>query len=436
MLKKLKISNFRGFCKEVAVRFAPITVLIGRNNSGKSSIIKFLLMLQQSTNPGNSKFLTSSGERVDLGPFADLKNSRSKNQHLHFQLDVEQRSPGYEVKQYVDMLTESQSGQASSAHSGVTYSVNATVPYGRDEKEKPVTHLHVISEKEQIIATFKRATENAAFLDFSQEHDSKFAVCLHSLQASAIRHRESAEKTVAKILAERDMIKILRNEINSPRHLSPVREETEKVIATAQAPEGDVGQSGRYTLPHLQKMQKEQNDLYEFILPHIQSVAGVTSIRFPEVAGQVAQCLAKNASTGCEIDISDFGFGVSQSLPIFVQGAIMPAGTFLMVEQPEAHLHPTAQLEMGGFFADLWNKKHVGSIIETHSSNIVLRLQRLVAKRTLDPATVSIAFFDTQNKMPVVENLDITADGSLKEGLPMEFFHQDIWEAIEMDADQ
>ena len=67
--------------------------------------------------------------------------------------------------------------------------------------------------------------------------------------------------------------------------------------------------------------------------------------------------------------------------------------TTLMVEQPEAQLHPTAQLEMGGFFADLWNKRKVGSIIETHSDNILLRLRRLIAKGDLSHKDVSIAYF-------------------------------------------
>ena len=53
MLKELRISNFRLFDDEVTLRFRPITVLIGRNNSGKSSIIKFLLMLQQSLGGGS-----------------------------------------------------------------------------------------------------------------------------------------------------------------------------------------------------------------------------------------------------------------------------------------------------------------------------------------------------------------------------------------------
>ena len=73
MLTELKLSNFRIFDDEVTVRFRPITVLIGRNSSGKSSIIKFLLMLQQSAEYGRSQFLTPEGSRVSLGAFRALE---------------------------------------------------------------------------------------------------------------------------------------------------------------------------------------------------------------------------------------------------------------------------------------------------------------------------------------------------------------------------
>ena len=64
----------------------------------------------------------------------------------------------------------------------------------------------------------------------------------------------------------------------------------------------------------------------------------------------------KIRKTGAKTNISNFGFGVSQSIPIFIQGARMAPYTTLMVEQPEAQVHPTAQLELGSFFADLWKK--------------------------------------------------------------------------------
>ena len=85
MLTELRLTNFRIFDDEITVRFRPITVLIGRNSSGKSSIIKFLLMLQQSLDLGRSQFLTAEGEKVDLGLFSDLKNTNSSKRNLKFE---------------------------------------------------------------------------------------------------------------------------------------------------------------------------------------------------------------------------------------------------------------------------------------------------------------------------------------------------------------
>ena len=90
MLKELKLSNFRLFDDEVTVRFRPITVLIGRNNSGKSSIIKFLLMLKQSLSKDSPLFLNPQGDEVNLGNFSGLQNSSLKKQNLQFKLSVKE----------------------------------------------------------------------------------------------------------------------------------------------------------------------------------------------------------------------------------------------------------------------------------------------------------------------------------------------------------
>ena len=92
-------------------------------------------------------------------------------------------------------------------------------------------------------------------------------------------------------------------------------------------------------------------------------------------------------------------------------------------------------LELGSFFADLWNQRKVGSIIETHSSNILLRLRRLIAKGELSHQDVTVAFFTVDElSMPIVKNLDINEDGSMMTGLPMEFFGADIIEGLNLGA--
>jgi predicted ATPase len=103
---------------------------------------------------------------------------------------------------------------------------------------------------------------------------------------------------------------------------------------------------------------------------------------------------------------------VSQCLPIFVQGVLQERGQLLVVEQPESQLHPTAQLELGGFFAALWTERQVPSIIETHSANLLLRIRKLIKKEELKSSDVSVAYFTVEDRKVVVRNLDIHADGS------------------------
>ncbi len=43
------------------------------------------------------------------------------------------------------------------------------------------------------------------------------------------------------------------------------------------------------------------------------------------------------------VDLPDVGFGISQVLPVLVQCFYAPAGSIILMEQPEIHLHPSAQ---------------------------------------------------------------------------------------------
>ena len=43
------------------------------------------------------------------------------------------------------------------------------------------------------------------------------------------------------------------------------------------------------------------------------------------------------------------GFGFTYALPIVLDGLMAPAGSMMIVENPEAHLHPRAQSNMGYF---------------------------------------------------------------------------------------
>ena len=278
-------------------------------------------------------------------------------------------------------------------------------------------------------SVFKQSATNlqrAGFLRFGQRDDS-----LNGLLSSATAER---------------CLEPMRHEILSQRHLSPIREESQQTIQTGSPPPNDVGHRGEYAIPHLARMftRPDRREQADFVGRFASAVADVDRIRFsPQVARLLTQAKARNRLTQAVCSLADFGFGVSQCLPIFVQGAMQVPGQLLLVEQPEAQLHPTAQLELGTFFSQLWTERKVPTIFETHSANIILRLRMLISQGKLASSDVSLAYFDVADvpqkrgkapKAVVVKNLDIHPDGSLSSGLPMEFFGADVLEALGMGA--
>ena len=401
MIRELKLSNFRLFSDEITVRFRPITIFIGRNNAGKSSVIKFLLMLKQSSGmPGN--FLIPSGGEVRLGRLDALKNKTSKKRSLGFSLEVSQHaSPDHGVYNAIDDLGKKISGVEVW---NATTRYSAETPYNKKEVSMG-THRMVFSTKDmEIIKRKEKIDSNSSLAIFSPgAHPQIEAFCIENLR--------------------RDLFEI--------KHLSAAREELEGVVEIDGSTKY-VGKKGEHSV--LEMWANTDHDKKDFINKHARKVLAIDNITFQKIAGSFVSCSARNIANKkmIPIPISDFGFGVSQCFPIFVQGALMPQGTHLIVEQPEAHVHPTAQLEMASFFVDLWEQYKVGSIIETHSGNMLLRIRRLIRKGDIKSDDVSVVFFDTNdNNMPVVKNLDIKSDGSMQEGLPIEFFHADIKEALE-----
>lgn len=439
MLTELKLTNFRIFDDEVTVRFRPITVLIGRNSSGKSTIIKFLLMLQQSMGPGKTQFLSPEGDLVNLGVFAELKNALTRKRDLHFELTANSLLTPLprSVSRYLGPSEKIDPGK-------LVYKADATVSYsgsgGRDSVGYSV--MAGMGGESFLSADIPKGA-GLKFWDYPPPPDDLDSLLEADDSEESIEEitdrLEKHNALVLRLIGQRGIIDTIRREVAVLRHLTPVRAEAERVIVASPPPIDSVGQKGQYALPYLQRMMDENREDYEFLLPHLEGVAGLEDVEFKTFTRprRISQAFAKNKTTGANVHIADYGFGVSQCLPIFVQGAIMPAYTTLMVEQPEAQLHPTAQLEMGSYFADLWQQRQVGSIIETHSDNILLRLRRLVALGKLASQDVSVAYFtfDENNPgMPTVKNLDINPDGSMEAGLPMEFFGADVIEGLKLGA--
>jgi len=137
----------------------------------------------------------------------------------------------------------------------------------------------------------------------------------------------------------------------------------------------------------------------------------VTALRFRHPAGEWVRA-------------PNMGFGVSYSLPIVLAGLFAPPGALLVVENPEAHLHPAGQSRMGAFLARLAGAG-VQVVVETHSDHVLNGIRRAIGESAVLPAQEALVhFFDAKSDgQPEVSTLHFTSTGGLSDW-PKKFFDQ------------
>ncbi|MGB2558249.1 AAA family ATPase [Cellulosimicrobium cellulans] len=114
------------------------------------------------------------------------------------------------------------------------------------------------------------------------------------------------------------------------------------------------------------------------------------------------------------------GFGYSYILPVLVAGLLVPRGGTLIVDSPEAHLHPRAQ-SMIGRFLSIIASDGVQVFVETHSDHVLngIRLHAVHPDGALSVDDVSVHYFDASG----VSEIEIGERGEMRP-LPNGFFDQ------------
>jgi predicted ATPase len=141
-----------------------------------------------------------------------------------------------------------------------------------------------------------------------------------------------------------------------------------------------------------------------------------------------------NKKTGIDAGITDVGFGFSQILPVVLQCGLSEGKT-LLIEQPEYHLHPALQAELGDMFIDsaLGEQKNT-LIIETHSEHLILRILRRIREtaegrlpkgmRSIKPDQVSVVYVEPHKTGAKIITIPVNEEGEFDRPWPRGFFRE------------
>ena len=133
----------------------------------------------------------------------------------------------------------------------------------------------------------------------------------------------------------------------------------------------------------------------------------------------------------------DVGVGISQILPVVVAALDPNRPTITAIEQPELHVHPRLQVELGDLFAQRAVKGGI-FLIETHSEHLLLRLMRRMRQTSdktlpedapgLLPRDVAVLFVEPDGSETLVREMPLNERGELVKAWPGGFFEEDLRE--------
>ena len=230
-------------------------------------------------------------------------------------------------------------------------------------------------------------------------------------------------------------------------YLGPLRTKAERLYSwTGMEPES-VGYAGENTVAAILAARNRKISLgsrrpakpFEEILAlKLKEMGLIEEFKVNPISEQRQEYEVKVRTKGAKdwVDLPDVGFGISQVLPVLVQCFYAPAGSIILMEQPEIHLHPNAQSALADVMIDVINSRENGAdrdiqlVIETHSEHFLRRLQRRIAEDKVQKERVS-AYFANVAKMPTtLEPLQIDIFGNIL-NWPENFFGDEMGDITE-----
>ncbi len=211
--------------------------------------------------------------------------------------------------------------------------------------------------------------------------------------------------------------------------LGPYRNPPDRWYIYAGTPPGNAGYSGG-NLPDLLYKRKElvdkTNDWLHKMGVEYEMKVEPASARYTDL--YEIRFIDKQRRDPVDVSLKDIGFGICQILPVVVECA-KAESQIILIEQPEVHIHPRLQANLGDLFAESIDRNNQ-LIIETHSEHLVLRLQKLIRTGKLKADDVSALSVSRRPQGSHVRQIRLDNDGEFIDDWPGGFFPERLKELV------
>jgi hypothetical protein len=387
ILKKIRGANYKAFEGSFEIEIAPLTLVFGRNGSGKTALVRLPLAIAEALSGPDAPGLPARVRNMALGnTLASFVHGgaadryeigvRLERDHRQLDLDVSMikdpktstRLPG----QWIDRwsLRDGTDVPRVFSWSRDSKSYHAELPQG----SPPPAHFR------GLIPTLPDGTRHSAARELGLR--------LHVLHLGAARG--------------------IPGEDFAPEQPNVVL---------------DVGSDGAGTRRVLGALKfHPRPEILASVIDSVRECFDV-DLRVEEVAQGAIQgtaLSAKPCGRSSHHPLTELGTGLAHALPLLVQYAIAahggdPSPPLILCEEPEAHAHPQVQARLADV---VWRSVMSGrcsTVVESHSETFVLRIRRRVAEGALRPQDVALYWVDDEGATTEVRRLHIDEHGHIED---------------------
>jgi hypothetical protein len=477
MLSALHLDGFKSFGRRQTVPLRPLTLLFGANSAGKSTVLQTLYLLRQSITADHpSMHLALRGDRVirSFGHFRDVLNHGRFGQHdrtfmVGYSTALRDGSDGKE------QCVEYEVGIPKNPESPYLPVRRVTVgsedgdaywfePRQVDERSagRQLTAKAVVNAEHPFWARFPQAPEDAPKLEEARaglrQSDSEYSSSSKAVLAArsapgvgfywsrcgSLKPRVLGEEAEAYWPVWNEPYHALQRTIGRLLYVAPLRDLSSRDLflpvsgraCFTTADHGEILPWSAWGFDDIPGTH-ERKQLVDKVNQWLERLGIQLAVHWQELATKQDGSDVRAAWLGCRsterseqrnapppplMHFSDVGFGVSQVLPI-VANLMMTKSRLVTIEQPEVHVHPALQAELGNCLAEAVVNQGHQVICETHSEHLVLRIQKLIRTGKLDPSLVQVCSINRgQDGSAEIYPISFSGSGIMEGTWPGGFF--------------
>jgi predicted ATPase len=381
MLTNIRLGNFKSW-RELDIELAPITLLYGTNSSGKTSILHSLLLLKQTADNfdrGQSmNFGGTERDYINFGSYKDLVYKHNDENHIKVSLEwtdpigIFSFDDAYNLNKF-DISTMEFSVFWKQASNRIVVDRLEYRVFTNEQQSLELKAKRQVNKDQYTIELLPASSDKT-------KNNKYILKSFYELDPFSSRIFPY-ESRFAIFQSSRNLEELLSN----ISYVGPLRQHPQRHYQwTGSAPQ-TIEPSGKNTIEALissVRRGSKKQDLLLQVKSWLQQLNLVSQFEVQALDHdkRFYETRVKIGSEEIYSSILDVGFGVSQILPVITMLYFVPKGSIVLIEQPELHLHPSAQAHLADLFLEVAEKRDLQLIIESHSEHLLRRFQRRIAE--------------------------------------------------------